>query len=160
LPNLPLPGHPVVTAVRPAVTEALDEFLLGSGLSTPDSILEEREPLAALEAKKRGPVARLKDFLRPYVLSARLRLPRGGEMPSWERTFALLRRHGLAPTTVFDIGVAYGTYELYRAFPRAHYHLVDPTPESLLHMRQLARRLDCDIHPVALGDREGEATLE
>ena len=64
------------------------------------------------------------------------------------------------PATVFDIGVAYGTYELYRAFPDAFYHLIDPTRESLHHMRQLARRLRCEIHPLALGDREGEAMIE
>jgi FkbM family methyltransferase len=105
-------------------------------------------------------IARLKDILRPFVLSARLRLPGRAETPSWERSFAALRRHGFHPATVFDIGVAYGTYELYRAFPDAHYHLIDPTSESLHHMRQLARRLRCEIHPLALGDREGEARIE
>jgi FkbM family methyltransferase len=105
-------------------------------------------------------IARLKDILRPFVLSARLLLPGRAEVPSWERSFTALRRHGFHPATVFDIGVAYGTYELYRAFPDAHYHLIDPTPESLHHMRQLARRLRCDIHALALGDHEGEAMIE
>jgi FkbM family methyltransferase len=111
-------------------------------------------------SKKAGVVARLKDFLRPYVIRARLSLPRRGATPSWEKSFAVLRRHGLCPATVFDIGVAYGTYELYRAFPDAHYHLIDPTRESLHHMRQLARRLHCEVHPIALGDREGEVMIE
>lgn len=110
--------------------------------------------------QKTGAVGRLKDFLRPFFLRARLLLPGRGEAPSWERSFAVLRRHGLRPATVFDIGVAYGTYELYRAFPDAHYHLIDPTCESLHHMRRLARQLSCEIHAVALGDREGEATIE
>jgi FkbM family methyltransferase len=111
-------------------------------------------------AKKTGTVARLKDFLRPYFLCARTCLPARAAAPSWERSFRVLRRHGFRPATVFDIGVAYGTYELYRAFPDAYYHLIDPTRESLHHMRQLARRLRCEIHPLALGDREGEAMIE
>ena len=61
---------------------------------------------------------------------------------------------------MFDIGVGYGTYGLYQLFPDAFYHLVEPTRESLPYMKKLARRLRCDIHPLALGDREGEAVLE
>lgn len=61
---------------------------------------------------------------------------------------------------MFDIGVAFGTYDLYRAFPDAFYHLIDPTPESLHYMKRLARELRCDIHRVALGDRDGETTIE
>jgi hypothetical protein len=85
-------------------------------------------------------------------------LPARATVPSWEQSFRVLRHHGLHPVTVFDIGVAYGTYELYRAFPDAYYHLIDPTHESLHHMRQLARRLRCEIHPLALSNREGSAS--
>jgi len=110
--------------------------------------------------EKTGVVARLKDFLRPFFLRTRAGLSRRGPAPSWERSFRVLRHHGVRPVTVFDIGVAYGTYELYRAFPDAHYHLIDPTRESLHHMRLLSRQLRCDIHAVALGDRDGETTIE
>ena len=48
----------------------------------------------------------------------------------------------------------------YRTFPEAFYHLVGPTPESLRYMEKLRRRLRCDVHPVALGDHDGEAKLE
>jgi FkbM family methyltransferase len=105
-------------------------------------------------------VARLKNALRPFAPAAKAILPWLAEMPSWGKSFAMLRRYGLQPATVFDIGVAYGTPELYRAFPDAYYHLIDPTPESLHYMRQLGRRLRCEIHPVALGNREGEVTIE
>jgi FkbM family methyltransferase len=64
------------------------------------------------------------------------------------------------PATVFDIGVAFGTYDLYRAFPDAFYHLIDPTLESLHYMKRLACELRCDVHRVALGDRDGETTIE
>jgi FkbM family methyltransferase len=113
------------------------------------------EPRAATRAR-RGVVSRLKDALRPlepYLPSLAPRL-------SWRQALGVLRQHGFQPATVFDIGVGFGTYGLYHLFPDAFYHLVDPTPESLPYMQKLARRLHCEVHPLALGDRDGEATLE
>jgi FkbM family methyltransferase len=101
-------------------------------------------------------VARLKDFLRPHVSRLRER----AVVPSWAQSFRVLARYGFRPRTVFDIGVAYGTYELYRAFPDAHYHLIDPTPESLHYMQLLERQLHCEIHQTALGHRNGEVEIE
>ena len=100
--------------------------------------------------------ARLKDVLRPLASA----LPDLSGLPSWPRTMGVLQRCGFSPATVFDIGVGYGTFPLYRAFPSAFYHLVDPARESLAYMQKLSRRLRCEIHPVALGDHDGEAVLE
>jgi len=101
-------------------------------------------------------LAHLKDRLRRHIA----RLPRHATAPSWRHSCQLLERYGFRPNVVFDIGVAYGTFELYQAFPKAFYHLIDPTPESLHHMRQLQRQLNCRIHPVALGNRDGEVDIE
>src|SRR5258708_14634465 len=109
-----------------------------------------------MRATRSGPVSRLKDFLRPYISY----IPRRTAAPSWQQSFRVLERYGFRPNTVFDIGVAYGTYELYRAFPDAHYHLIDPTPESLHYMRLLERQLRCEVHQTALGDRNGEVEIE
>ncbi len=105
---------------------------------------------------KSGLVSRLKDFVRPYLSY----IPRRPTAPSWRRSFRVLEHYGFRPNTVFDIRVAYGTYELYRAFPDAHYHLIDPTPESLHYMRLLERQLRCDVHQTALGGRNGEVEIE
>jgi FkbM family methyltransferase len=102
-------------------------------------------------------IDRLKGTLRPWLHHLRSRRP---TKPSWARSLDLLRRYDLAPATVFDIGVAFGTYELYRCFPDAFYHLVDPTPESLHYMKRLSRELRGEVHCVALGDRDDEATIE
>jgi FkbM family methyltransferase len=99
---------------------------------------------------------RLKDALRPFAST----LPSLSGLPSWARTLRVLQRRGFAPATIFDIGVGYGTFPLYRAFPGAFYHLVDPARESLAYMRRLSRQLRCEIHTVALGDRDGEVALE
>jgi FkbM family methyltransferase len=99
---------------------------------------------------------RVKDRLRPLASA----LPQLSGLPSWPRTISVLKHHGFVPATVFDIGVGYGTFPLYRAFPAAFYHLIDPARESLIYMQRLSRRLRCEVHALALGDREGEAALE
>jgi FkbM family methyltransferase len=109
-----------------------------------------------MRATRSGLVPRLKDFVRPYLSY----IPRRVTAPSWQQSFRVLEHYGFRPNTVFDIGVAYGTYELYRAFPDAHYHLIDPTPESLHYMRLLERQLRCEVHQTVLGDRNGEVEIE
>ena len=101
-------------------------------------------------------LSELKDFLRPYISY----IPHRVDAPSWRQSFGVLEHYGCKPNTVFDIGVAYGTYELYRAFPDAYYHLIDPTPESLHYMRLLQRQLNCKVHQAALGDHDGEVEIE
>src|SRR3954449_6529991 len=46
-----------------------------------------------------------------------------------EAVLAHVKRLGFAPATVIDVGVAYGTPELYDAFPDARFLLVDPLEE-------------------------------
>src|SRR4051794_7499105 len=101
-------------------------------------------------------ITRLKDVLRPLEPWLPLRTPR----LSWSRSLRTLHGQGFAPATVFDVGVGFGTFGLYHAFPRAFFHLIEPTRESLPHMERIARSLPCQIHSLALGDRDGEATLE
>lgn len=82
-----------------------------------------------------------------------------GILPAWPFVLKRLKALGLKPKTVFDIGVAKGTPELYAAFPDARYYLVDPTRESLPYMETIARKLDARVLNVALGDREGELEI-
>ena len=105
---------------------------------------------------RRTIVSRVKDALRPLQPW----LPRRDGSLSWRQAVQALRHHGFQPNTVFDVGVGFGTWGLYRAFPDAFYHLVDPTPESLPYMRKLMRRLNGEVHALALGDHDGEARFE
>lgn len=109
-----------------------------------------------MRAKKAGLISRLKDFLRPYNVY----LPGRVTAPSWQQSFRVLEHYGFRPNTVFDIGVAYGTYDLYRAFPDAYYHLIDPTRESLHYMRLLEQQLRCKVHHMALGHHDGNVDIE
>jgi len=76
------------------------------------------------------------------------------------QVIALLQRQGFKPTTIFDIGVAYGTPALYQGFPGATYHLVEPVPAAVPYMQRWQRRLNATIHPVALADKHGELEME
>jgi FkbM family methyltransferase len=118
--------------------------------------------MATIEAQpapvRRTVVSRVKDALRllePW-------LPERDSTLSWRLALRALRHHGFEPRTVFDIGVGFGTWGLYRAFPQAAYHLVDPTPEALPYMRKIARRLGrgAQVHALALGDHDGSARFE
>jgi FkbM family methyltransferase len=82
-----------------------------------------------------------------------------GVVPAWAFVLRNLRARGFQPRTVFDIGVAHGTPELYAVFPDARYYLVDPTRESLPHMEEIARRLDAKVLNIALGDADGELEI-
>jgi FkbM family methyltransferase len=82
-----------------------------------------------------------------------------GVVPAWSFVLRNLRDRGFDPSTVFDIGVARGTPELYAAFPNARYYLIDPTRESLPYMEDIARRLDARILNIAMGDEEGELEI-
>lgn len=113
-------------------------------------------PFSAAASARRNVISRLKDVLRPLEPYLPLPAPR----LSWRQSIAVLKQHGFCPATVFDVGVGYGTFGLYHLFPDAFYHLIEPTREALPHVEKLARRLRCEIHPVALGDHDGEAQLE
>jgi FkbM family methyltransferase len=113
-------------------------------------------PSWAAASARRGVISRLKNALRPLEPYLPLPSPR----LSWRQSIAVLRQHGFRPATIFDVGVGFGTFNLYRLFPDAFYHLIEPTREALPHVEKLARRLRCEVHPVALGDRDGEAQLE
>lgn len=63
-----------------------------------------------------------------------------------------LKALGLQPATIFDVGVAYGTPELYREFKDAKYYLIDPVPQSLPHMQRWATKLHASVHNIALGE--------
>ncbi|HEX2889960.1 FkbM family methyltransferase [Vineibacter terrae] len=82
-----------------------------------------------------------------------------GVVPAWPFVLRNLRAQGFEPRTVFDIGVAQGTPELYAVFPDSQYYLIDPTRESLPYMERIAKQLDARILNIALGDAEGELEI-
>lgn len=73
--------------------------------------------------------------------------------------FRHLKKLGFVPRTVFDIGVAYGTDDLYRAFPQAHYYLVEPVSEFEPVIRNLALQYKMEYVIAAAGSEPGQIEI-
>jgi FkbM family methyltransferase len=64
------------------------------------------------------------------------------------------------PTTVFDVGAAYGTDDLYRCFPDANFVLIEPLAEFRATLDEVARGLPSAIViPSAVGSHATTATI-
>jgi FkbM family methyltransferase len=79
------------------------------------------------------------------------------------RNFGLFFKHlkslGLDFRTVIDVGVAFGTPPIYRAFPHARYFLVEPVAECRPVLEKLKARLNAEYFLVAAGAENGEVTF-
>lgn len=71
----------------------------------------------------------------------------------------VLKRLGFYPGTVFDVGVAHGTPELYTAFPDALLVLVEPLDEFASHMSGILRQRSGFRYLAAAGETRGEVVL-
>jgi FkbM family methyltransferase len=96
----------------------------------------------------------IKDLLRPY----KHHMPWLRTELSWTTS---LTKFGLVPVTVFDIGVAFGTWELYKMYPEAHYHLIEPAKEGWPYMEKIQRYMKgrAELHFIALSDHDGMANF-
>src|SRR5262245_35305815 len=72
---------------------------------------------------------------------------------------AYAKSRGLAPRTVFDVGVGHGTPWLYNAFTEAKLVLVEPLSVFDAELEALACRHDADLARVALSNRPGKTQL-
>jgi FkbM family methyltransferase len=72
----------------------------------------------------------------------------------WDAEY--LRRWGVRPRTVIDVGVGGGTPHLYEAFPDAHLVLVEPLAEFAPAIASVLARRPGVHFPVALGAAEAE----
>jgi FkbM family methyltransferase len=78
---------------------------------------------------------------------------------SWEYFFHQIRSHDIRIRSVFDVGVAAGTPELYSAFPDADLFLFDPTRQAAQHMQKIAAERSAAVFNVALGEANGTIRL-
>ncbi len=66
-----------------------------------------------------------------------------------------LSRMGFHPQTVIDVGVAYGTFSLYRQFPNSTHLLVEPLAEYTSVLEKIIRQYKAEYVLAAAGNREG-----
>jgi FkbM family methyltransferase len=89
-----------------------------------------------------------------------LRLIKANEALAFDMALARLKSVAFDPSVVIDIGVAYGTPDLYSAFNKAKYYLIDPLPQSMPYMQQWAKKLDAQIMNFALGREENALEID
>lgn len=70
-----------------------------------------------------------------------------------------VRRIGFRPATVIDVGVAWGTPELYKTFPDAYYYLFEALPVFEPSVRRILRRRRGEYWITALANESGERTI-
>lgn len=70
-----------------------------------------------------------------------------------------IRKPGLTPATVIDVGVARGTPNLYDAFPDAHLVLVEPLREFEEDLERICRRRGGEYVLAAVGAEPGRAEI-
>ena len=83
----------------------------------------------------------------------KLKESRGGWSP------ANLRKPGLSPRTIVDVGAGDGTRALYKAFPEAYQVLIEPLKENDPDLRRILQEYEGEYFLIAAGDREEELTI-
>jgi FkbM family methyltransferase len=76
-----------------------------------------------------------------------------------EEALRHLARRGFDPSTVIDVGAAYGTFEIYRTFPGAQHLLVEPLSEYEPFLRDISRRFQARYVIAAAGPGAGMLTI-
>lgn len=66
---------------------------------------------------------------------------------------------GFSPTTVIDVGVANGTYELYENFPHAKHLLVEPLVEFEPDLKSITEKYNAEYVIAAAGAKAGKITI-
>lgn len=84
---------------------------------------------------------------------------KGEPIRNYEECFANLIRQGFQPQTVFDVGVADGTSELYKAFPQAQHVLIEPLVEYTQTIQALAAKYKILFFIAAAGSQPGTTVI-
>jgi FkbM family methyltransferase len=78
---------------------------------------------------------------------------RGSVARSMATVLDVAKSRGFLPATIVDVGVAYGTAELYAAFPDARLLLIEPVQEWDVQLRKITRGRKTDMVWVAAGSQ-------
>ena len=73
---------------------------------------------------------------------------------------AWLGARGLAPATVIDVGVCYGTPALQEGLRDAHHILIEPLEEMAPRLAAIAKGRRAEVHLTALGAAPGRALMK
>ena len=80
-------------------------------------------------------------------------------MRKFEDFIAHIAGLGFQPKTVIDAGVAWGTPELYKAFPEAYFILIEALPVFEPNCQRIVGKYRGEYHMKAVSDYEGTTTF-
>jgi FkbM family methyltransferase len=119
-----------------------------------------RDALLQSATMKRRRLSRLKLRVRRLLDRAGIEVRRrGGVRRTPAEVLAHTRRLGFSPKVVFDVGVGWGTPELYEAFPEARHVLVEPLKEYELRIHEIEQRYRAEWVRAAAGPEQGTAEM-
>ncbi len=78
---------------------------------------------------------------------------------SMDEVLDQLKLLGIAPKTIFDVGVANGTEDMYQAFPNSHFVLIEPLKEFEGDLERIRAQYHVDYVVAAASDQEGVTTF-
>lgn len=103
-------------------------------------------------------IFRILDLFNILILN-RLKLkivPKNRPNRDFSSFIAHLKNLKFAPKSVIDVGVAFGTPDLYTSLPDSDFYLVEPNPNAIPYLKSIQRKLaNCKIFNVAAGASEG-----
>lgn len=70
-----------------------------------------------------------------------------------------IKKQGMMPNTIFDVGVANGTFDLYETFPDSRFVLIEPLEEFSNKMLSLKNKYNVEIVNAAASNVEGITTF-
>jgi FkbM family methyltransferase len=76
-----------------------------------------------------------------------------------EEIYKFLSTLGFEPKTVFDVGVAIGTPELYKTYPNAEFILIEPLKEFEGHLQKICAQYKAQYYLGAAGSIQGRFKL-
>lgn len=85
----------------------------------------------------------------------RIRKPGEDRRTTLTEVVTHVSRLGFRPKTVIDVGVATGTYELYKTFPYSKHLLIEPLREFEIDLKNISSKYGAEYIIAAAGDRSG-----
>jgi len=97
----------------------------------------------------------LKSSLKRIIYSFGFELNRIGKITlGWN--FESLKKVGIYPNTIFDVGVGRGTPMLYKNFPNSYFVLIKPLVENEPYLKRIIKKFNGEYFLTAVGEKVKE----
>lgn len=91
-------------------------------------------------------------ILRPF----NVKIKKGSSVTrSWPEALQHIKLAGFYPEVIVDVGVLYGTYELYESFPDSRYILFEALDTYEPFLKEIAGKFNATYHLTAAGSKAG-----